>query len=115
MGRKLPAVSMDFFDFFRYVLATVVTIYATLVTVQWAAGWYKWLSQQGRHTTLLRSYLIVSGLRLKVTTFWADVLISLMLCVIFMMLWHAHGIVGEIGSTLSDAHRKPQPLHWRGT
>jgi hypothetical protein len=103
---------VDFFNFFRYVLGTIVTIYATLVTVQWAAGWYKWLAQDDRNTILLRRYLIVSGLRLRFTSFWADLVISVLLCVVFMLLWHAHGVVGQISSALADAHRKPQPLHW---
>jgi hypothetical protein len=106
---------MDFFDFFRWSLGTIVAIYATLVTLQWAAGWYKWLAQPHRHTTLLRRYLIVSGLRLKVTTFWGDVLVCFLLCVVFAILWHAHGTVADITRAIADGHRKFQPLHRRGS
>src|SRR3984957_4544457 len=44
---------MDLFDFFRYALGTVVTIYATLVTAQSLLGWYRWLNQPERYTTVL--------------------------------------------------------------
>jgi hypothetical protein len=106
--------NVDFFNFFRYALGTVVTIYAALITIHWAAGWYKLLMREDRHTSLMRHYLIVSGLRIRLATFWADVLISLLLCVAFLLLWRAHWLIGDIGATLSDVHRKLQPLQWRG-
>jgi hypothetical protein len=104
---------MDLFDFYRYALGTVVTIYATLITVQWAMGWYAWLKQPHRATTMLRRYLLISGLRLRVTDFGTDILVNILLCVLFVMLWHARGTMSDIQKTLSDGQRKPQPLHWR--
>ena len=105
---------MDLFAFYRYVLGTVVTIYATLVTVQSLLGWYRFLSQPERYTTMLRRYLIVVGLRLRFLDFWADTTISLLLCIVFVIVWQAHGTIRQIGSTYGDAHRRSQPIHWRG-
>jgi hypothetical protein len=105
---------MDLFDFFRYVLGTVATVYAIVVVVQSAMGWYVWLHQPERHMSLLRRYVIISGLRLRLTDFWADATISLLLCAVFLMLCVAHGRVSQIGKIYRDAYRRPQPIHWRG-
>jgi len=104
---------MDLFDFYRYVLGTVVTVYAIVVTVQSALGWHAWLSQPDRHISMLRRYLIIIGLRLRVSEFWADMVISVLLCAIFAILFAAHGTVRQIGKIYDDAHRRPQPIHWR--
>jgi hypothetical protein len=81
---------VDFFDFFRYALGTVVTIYATVVTLQSLWGWYVWLAGSDKYMTLIRRYVIVHGLRLRFRAFWGDVIISLLLCVAFLLLWQAH-------------------------
>jgi hypothetical protein len=105
---------MDLFDFFRRALATVVTIYATLVTGQSLLGWYRWLNEPQQYISILRRYVVISGLRLKFSVFWTDVVICVLLCVTFVLLFHAHGIVGHVAGTLADAHRKLQPPRWRG-
>lgn len=105
---------VDFFMFFRYALGTVVTVYASLVTAQWAMGWYQWLQTPQLPVMFLRRYLIVAALRLRLARFWADTVICLLLCVVFMILWHAHTTVNEIGSQLADARGNFHPLHWRG-
>jgi hypothetical protein len=89
-------LGIDPFNFFRYVLGTVVTIYATIITLQSLWGWYLWLKGEDRHIGLLRRYLIVHGLRLRFGSFWGDVIISLLLCVAFFMLWHAHGLIYDL-------------------
>ena len=81
------------FDFFRAVLALVVTIYATVVTLQSLWGWYVWLAGSDRYVSLLRRYLIVHGLRLRFTAFWGDVIICGLLCVVFVMTWMLHGLI----------------------
>ena len=87
----------DLFNFFRWVLGTVVTIYATVVTFNSLLGWYNYLTQPGQVMTLLGRYVLVHGLRLRLVSFCGDLLICLLLCVIFVMLLHAHGIVFDIG------------------
>ena len=104
---------MDLFYLFRFGLGTVVTIYVTIVTVQWAVGWYQWLNQPDRGISMVRRYLIIAGLRLKFSDFWADITVSLLLCVIFVMLCVAHWKVSRIGRVYDDAIRRPQPIHWR--
>jgi hypothetical protein len=94
---------IDFFNFFRYLLGTVVTVYATVVTIQSLREWWIWLRGQDRYVSMLRRYLVVHGLRLRFRAFWGDVLICLLLCVVFVVIWRAHGIIYGIGETLRDA------------
>ena len=92
---------LDAFDFFRWVLSIIATIYATVITLQSLYGWYTWLAGSDKYMTMLRRYLVVHGLRLRFKTFWGDVLICGLLCVTFLILWRAHVIIYDIGANLS--------------
>jgi hypothetical protein len=96
---------IDFFIFWRYLLAWVVTIYATVVTLQSLWGWYVWLAGGDRYISVVRQYVIVHGLRLRFKTFWGDVLICVLLCVAFLILWHAHNVIDDLGVRLQDVRR----------
>jgi hypothetical protein len=89
----------DLFFFFRYLLALVVTVYASILTVQSLWGWWVWLAGSDKYMTMLRRYVIVHGLRLRFTSFWGDLIICALLCVIFLILWHAHGLINALGRT----------------
>jgi hypothetical protein len=104
----------DFFNFFRWALGTVVTIYATIVTVNWALDWHEYLSQPGRTVSMLGRYLLIHGLRIRLLRFIGDLVICLLLCVIFVMLVHAHTVLGEAYSTDSNVHRSIQHSHRAG-
>lgn len=91
---------LDAFDFFRWVLSIVATIYATVVTLQSVYGWFVWLSGSDKYMTMLRRYLVVHSLRLRFTTFWGDVLVCLLLCIAFLLLWRGHVIIYDIGAKL---------------
>lgn len=93
---------LDFFDFFRWVLGTIVTIYATVITIQSLWGWVTWLSGSDKYMTMLRRYLIIHGLRLRFKTFWGDAIICLLLCVAFVIIWRAHVIIYDLGARLSN-------------
>lgn len=87
---------LDFFMFFRYLLGTIVTIYATIITAQSLWGWYVWLAGRDRYMTMVRRYVIVHGLRLRFTSFWGDVVICLLLCVVFLLLFRAHVLIHDL-------------------
>jgi hypothetical protein len=89
----------DFFDIFRYLLATVATVYATIITVQSLWGWYVWLAGTDRYIALLRRYVILHGLRLRFRAFWGDVLICVLLCVAFCLTWRAYDIILAMGAS----------------
>jgi hypothetical protein len=93
---------VDFFNFFRIGLGWVVTIYATVITLQSLWGWYVWLAGSDRYISLVRRYVIVQGLRLRFRTFWGDVIICGLLCVAFLILWHAHHVIYSIRNTLAS-------------
>ena len=93
-------MSLDFFDFFRYALGTVATIYATVITLQSMWGWYVWLAGTDRYISVVRQYVIVHGLRLRFRTFWGDVLICLLLCVAFLATWRVHVVILQLGEAM---------------
>ena len=99
--------NVDFFNFFRYTLGTVVTVYATILTLQSLWRWYVWLAANDKYIGLVRRYLVVHGLRLRFTAFWGDVLICILLSVVFFLLWHAHSEIHKLGS----AYRAIRLLH----
>ena len=98
----------DLFDFFRRWLGIVVTIYATVVTLQSLWGWYVWLAGSDKYIALLRRYVIVQGLRLRFRAFWGDVIICVLLCVVFLILWHAHGLIYDLDRIVRDVRQLPQ-------
>ncbi len=105
--------NFDLFDWFRFVLGWVVTIYASILTFQSMYGWYVWLAGSDKHIGMLRRYLITHGLRLRFKTFWGDVLICILLTVAFLILWRAHHKVYDLGERLAinraDVHKAHQP------
>ena len=53
---------LDAFDFFRWVVSIIATIYATLVTLQSLWGWYVFLSGSDKYITIVRRYLVLHSL-----------------------------------------------------
>jgi hypothetical protein len=97
----------DLFDFFRYWLSVVVGIYATVVTLQSLWGWWVWLAGEDKYVSMLRRYLVVHGLRLRFKTFWGDVIVCGLLGVVFLILWHAHGLIYDLDRIVQDVRRLP--------
>jgi hypothetical protein len=91
----------DFFNLFRYVLGTIATVYATVVTLQSLWGWYVWLAGSDKYISMLRRYVVLHGLRLRFRTFWGDVIICLLLCVTFLILCYAHHLIYDLKRTLN--------------
>jgi hypothetical protein len=103
----------DLFDFFRYSLAWVVTIYASIITLQSLWNWYVWLAGSDKYISLIRRYVIVHGLRLRVRAFGGDVIICLLLSVAFILLWRAHGRVEQLRVALDRLRQPMNPPTWR--
>ena len=95
--RVMPDI--DVFNFFRWALFTFATIYATLITVQSLWGWYVWLASEDRYIAILRRYIIIHGLRLRFATFWGDVLVCGLLCIVFVLMMRAHSVLRVIDAT----------------
>lgn len=92
---------IDPFNFFRWGLFIVVSVYCTIVTIQQSWSWYVWLMTDDRYITILRQYVIVHSLRLRFKTFWGDVLICVLLGLVFVLLFWAHTIVLRMDRVLS--------------
>lgn len=80
----------DLFAIFRWLVFVFVTIYVTITTIQFLWSWYTFLQQRDRYIGLLRNYLILHGLRIRVKSFAGDVVVSVLLCVAFLLMWRAH-------------------------
>jgi hypothetical protein len=98
----------DPFDFFRWWLGWIATIYATVITLQSLYGWYVWLAGSDKYIALLRRYILVQGLRLRFKAFWGDVIVCALLCVAFLLLWRAHGLIYDLGNTLRYVRQHPR-------
>ncbi len=87
----------DLFHLFRWLLGIVVTVYATVITIQSLWEWWVWLTRpeagMERPFSMLRRYVLVHGLRLRIIRFGGDLLVIVGLCVIFGLLMWAHAIV----------------------
>ena len=92
---------IDLFNFFRWGLCVVVSVYCTIIIAEQTWVWYAWLMSEDRYIAILRRYLIVHGLRLRFRTFWGDVLICLLLCLVFLLLFWAHTFLHHMDQTLS--------------
>jgi hypothetical protein len=101
---------IDFFNFFRWLLAIIVSVYATVITLQSLWGWYGMLAGSDRYISMMRRYVLVHGLRLRFKAFWGDVVICLLLCVIFLIIWHAHQVIYDIGEKLGNSLHVPRPV-----
>ncbi|MDB5322346.1 MAG: hypothetical protein JWN40_3977 [Phycisphaerales bacterium] len=86
---------LDPFQFFRLTVAWIATIYATVITLQSAWGWVLYLSGGDKYMTMVRRYLIIHALRLRFKTFWGDVIICILLCMVFLLLWRLHGVIAQ--------------------
>jgi hypothetical protein len=100
---------IDFFNFWRWLLFIVGSVYFCVITVQSLYGWYVWLAGGDKYIGLVRQYLIVQSLRLRFKTFWGDVLICVLLCVSFLIIGHAHVVIKDLSVRLADVHRIAQP------
>ena len=90
---------IDVFNFFRWGLSIVVSVYCVIVTAQSCYGWYIWLMTEDRYMSIVRQYVVLHGLRLRFRTFWGDVLVCVLLCVVFLLLFHAHQVILSIDPT----------------
>jgi hypothetical protein len=95
--------NVDFFQFFRYTLGTIVTIYATIISLQSMYTWLVWLSGTDKYISLVRRYVIVHGLRLRFRSFWGDVVLCVLLTAVFVMLGYAHAEMRSMFAAYHEA------------
>jgi hypothetical protein len=98
----IGAVSQHFFDYFRWASFIFVTVYFVVTTARTVWEYYVWLSAGDRYTGLLRNYIFVQGLRIRIRTFGMDLVICALLCVAFVLMWWANIMISQIAYTLRD-------------
>ncbi len=107
---------VDIFTFYRWLLAWVVTVYCTVLTIQWAWNWYVWLGSSDRYVKLLRRYLLVTALRMKFRTFWGELLICLLLTVAFFLMCKAQYTMSDTERVYNQARENShKTIHVRRT
>ena len=84
---------LDPFQFFRLTVGWIATIYASVITLQSLWGWLVYLSGGDKYMTIVRRYVIIHALRLRFKTFWGDVIVCILLCVVFFLLYSLHGVI----------------------
>jgi len=92
--RRMP--EHRFFNFFRWVLSIIATIlridhYRPVPVRLVMSGW----RGRNKYIGMLRRYLVVHGLRIAGQDLLGDVIICVLLCVVFLMLWHAHHLIRD--------------------
>lgn len=88
------AGEFDLFIFFRWWLSLVCLIYAGILSIRSLLGWIDYLGQPDRARTMLRHYVIVQLLRLRVRRFRAELLRIAAWSMVLMLLIRAHAWVG---------------------
>jgi hypothetical protein len=81
---------VDLFHFFRWTVGWIATFYATIIMVLSLWGWYVYLKANDKYVGMMRRYLVLQALRLRFRSFWGDVIVCLLLCVAFVLIWQAH-------------------------
>lgn len=81
---------LDLFQFWRFLLVVVCTIYAGIVTIRSAWGWAVLLAEPRKATMLLRQYLILHMLRVRFGPFARELTLIGLLIVAMVLLVRFH-------------------------
>ncbi len=85
---------IDLFHLFRWMLVVVCTVYATLQLVSSLWGWHEYLSPSKRETAVLRRYVLLQLLRLRVHRFlWELLQIVTLLGALAYLVWLHHTLI----------------------
>jgi hypothetical protein len=84
-------MNSDLFYLFRYLLCLVCTVYTAIRTAQALWRWQKWLWADERSRHLIRRYLFVHFLRIRLRRFGLDVLQIIVLAAILWQVIRLHG------------------------
>jgi hypothetical protein len=79
---------LQLFDLYRKLLLIVFSTYGTVKLVNFVWRWQLATRRASRHEALLRRYLFLTLLRVRLRRFWLDALQILLLCVVlFGLVW----------------------------
>lgn len=86
----LDPAKLDLFEFWRFILTVACFVYAAVVTIQSLWSWMLFLSGPERTTTLMRRYVIIQLLRLRLRPFGGELIQTAIWTVVLVWLVRAH-------------------------
>ncbi len=86
-------MDFDLFYFWRWILVIVCTIYWAVRLGQSLWGWYLYLWADYRPAALMRKYLVIQALRIRVHRFTLELIQIVALLVLFGAVTYAHRYV----------------------
>ena len=86
-------MGLDLFYFWRWLLVVVCTIYWLVCLGQSLWRWYEYLWAQTRSAALMRRYLVVQFLRVRVHRFTLELVQIVVLLALFAGITWAHRYV----------------------
>jgi hypothetical protein len=81
---------MDLFDFYRALLAIFLTVYTLLMTAAMIVQGMWLLTSRDRTAAILRKYLVLLALRMRVRAFRNELIQIALLSVAFIALLYGH-------------------------
>jgi len=88
--RWIDPTDLDLFQFWRWLLAVVCTVYALIITARSLWGWFVTLSGADMPHVVARRYVVVQLLRLRLADFAIDLVRISLLAGMFAFLVYAH-------------------------
>ena len=85
---------LDLFDTYRWLVAIVCTVYATIVTWQWVVNYLEWF-QSSRELKRVGGYAAVLLLRIRLRRFSLELLQIGGLTALFFYIVHLHYAVAK--------------------
>ncbi len=89
-------MGFDLFEFYRWMIAIICTIYAVVITWQSLWSWLGWF-RTSRPTAMMGRYVSVQLLRLRIWKFGFEIAQILVLTALLGVLIYWHGVL-EHGS-----------------
>lgn len=88
-------MDIDLFSLWRWMLFVVVSVYSIIVIAQSAWGWYVYLSPSDPYMSILRRYVLVHSLRVRIRAFGADLGICALLLVVMGLIGWLHVLIAK--------------------
>jgi len=85
---------LDLFDTYRWLVAIVCTVYATIVTWQWVVNYLQWF-QSSRELKRVGGYAALLLLRIRVRRFALEMLQIVGLTALFFYIVHLHQVLAR--------------------
>jgi hypothetical protein len=89
----MRTMTFDLFYFWRWILVVVCTIYAAARLGQTAWHWYVYLWAESRSSVMMRRYVFVHALRVRMRRLTFELVQIVALVVLFALATWAHRLV----------------------